>query len=83
MRIIPPGVSIEDFDYFKEFKNISIVYVPTLHAKYYANESKGVITSLNLYDYSFKNNIEFGVVSERSLLKSVALLLMSKPGTNL
>lgn len=59
----------EDFDYFKEFKNISIVYVPTLHAKYYANESKGVITSLNLYDYSFKNNIEFGVVSERKFIE--------------
>lgn len=58
-----------DFEYFMEFPNISIVYVPTLHAKFYANESKGVITSLNLYDYSFKNNIEFGIISERKFLE--------------
>lgn len=61
-----------DFDYFKEFPNISIVYVPNLHAKYYGNESKGIITSINLYDYSFINNIEFGVLSEQSLLKSIS-----------
>lgn len=59
--------SKEDFEYFQEFKNISIVYIPKLHAKFYANESKGIVTSINLYDYSFKNNIEFGVLSERKL----------------
>ena len=57
-----------DFDYFKKFLNVSVVYVPNLHAKYYGNETKGVITSINLYDYSFKNNIEFGVYSETSIL---------------
>jgi len=57
-----------DFDYFKEFPNISIIYVPHLHAKYYGNEKKGVITSINLYDYSFKNNIEFGVFEEQNQL---------------
>jgi hypothetical protein len=60
----------EDFEYFKAFRNISIVYVPNLHAKYYGNESKGLVSSINLYDYSFKNNIEFGVLSEISLLGS-------------
>ncbi len=59
-----------DFDFFKNFKNVSIIYEATLHAKYYGNESKGVITSINLHDYSFKNNIEFGVYSELSLLNS-------------
>ncbi|WP_445719131.1 phospholipase D family protein [Flavobacterium sp.] len=62
------SLSNEDFNYFKKFLNISIVYVPNLHAKYYGNEKKGVITSINLYDYSFKNNIEFGVYSELNLL---------------
>lgn len=56
-----------DFEYFMEFPNISIVYIPKLHAKYYANEDKGIITSINLYDYSFINNVEFGVLSETSL----------------
>jgi len=29
----------EDLEYFKDFPNISIVYIPNLHAKYYANEN--------------------------------------------
>ena len=57
-----------DFGYFKKFPNVSIIHVPELHAKYYGNEKKGIITSINLYDYSFKNNIEFGVFSQQSLL---------------
>lgn len=65
---VSKSMSKSDFDYFKKFLNISVVYVPNLHAKYYGNELKGVITSINLYDYSFKNNIEFGVYSELSLL---------------
>jgi hypothetical protein len=62
------SMSKSDFDYFKKFLNVSIIYVPNLHAKYYGNEKKGIITSINLYDYSFKNNIEFGVYSEQSIL---------------
>lgn len=58
-----------DFEYFKDFNNITIVYVPNLHAKFYANESKGIVTSINLYDYSFKNNVEFGVLSESKFLE--------------
>lgn len=55
------SLSKEDFKYFKEFKNISILYNKDLHAKYYCNEKEGLITSLNLYDYSMINNIEFGI----------------------
>lgn len=65
---IHKSLSNEDLGYFKQFPNVSIIYVPDLHAKYYGNERKGVITSINLYDYSFKNNIEFGVYSEQNLL---------------
>lgn len=65
---ISRSLSKSDFEYFKKFLNISIVYVPNLHAKYYGNESTGVITSINLHDYSFKNNIEFGVFSEVTIL---------------
>jgi hypothetical protein len=57
------SLSNADFDFFKDFPNISILYLENLHAKYYANESEGVVTSINLHDYSFKNNIEFGVCS--------------------
>ena len=62
------SLSKNDFDYFKKFLKVSIVYIPNLHAKYYGNEKKGVITSINLYDYSFKNNVEFGVYSEINIL---------------
>lgn len=65
---VSKSLSKEDFDFFKKFMNISIVYISNLHAKYYGNEKKGVITSINLHDYSFKNNIEFGVYSETNLL---------------
>src|SRR5690554_4425623 len=62
------SMSKSDFDYFKKFPFVSIVYVPNLHAKYYGNERKGITTSINLYDYSFKNNIEFGIYSQHNLL---------------
>lgn len=58
----------EDYDYFKEFKNISILYNKDLHAKHYCNEKEGLITSLNLYDYSMINNIEYGVHFTKNLL---------------
>jgi hypothetical protein len=60
------SLSIEDLDFFKRFPNVSVVYVKNLHAKYYGNERKGVTTSINLYDYSFKHNIEFGVYRQSS-----------------
>jgi len=67
-KAVRKSMSKSDFDYFKKFLNISIIYIPNLHAKYYGNEKQGVITSINLYDYSFKNNIEFGVFSQQSIL---------------
>ncbi len=69
-REVSRSLNKADFDYFKKFLNISIIYVPNLHAKYYGNEQKGVVTSINLYDYSFKNNIEFGVYSEQNFLSN-------------
>lgn len=68
---ISRSLSKNDFEYFKNFLNISIIYVPNLHAKYYGNEKKGVITSINLYDYSFKNNIESGVYSELNIVNKL------------
>ncbi|WP_298420039.1 phospholipase D family protein [uncultured Kordia sp.] len=60
-----------DFDYFKEFKNISILYLKDLHAKHYCNEREGLITSLNLYDYSLVNNIEYGVYFSKTVLNPI------------
>ncbi|MBZ3936201.1 phospholipase D family protein [Methanimicrococcus blatticola] len=41
--------------------NVKIVSLENLHAKCYLNESTAIITSMNLYQYSQENNIEFGV----------------------
>lgn len=58
----------QDIDYFTKFPNITIVYIPNLHAKYYGNENKAIVTSMNLIDYSFDNNIEFGVSTEKKII---------------
>lgn len=58
----------DDFDFLCEFPNINIIYCANLHGKYYGNEGAGVLTSINLHDHSFDNNIEFGVFAETSLL---------------
>lgn len=65
------SLSKNDLAFFKDFLNISIVYAPKLHAKYYGNETRGVVTSMNLYDYSFENNIEFGVYTEHNVLTKI------------
>ena len=57
----------EEIEYFLNFPNITIVYIPELHGKYYANEKQSVITSMNLLDYSLVNNVEFGVLAEKAL----------------
>ena len=66
------SVKSEDLEYFKTFPNVSIIYEPRLHAKSYVNESEGIITSMNLYDYSAENNVEYGVLfGAKKLTESV------------
>jgi hypothetical protein len=62
------SVKSEDLDYFKAFPNVSIIYEPRLHAKSYYNESEGIITSMNLYDYSAENNVEYGLAFSKLTL---------------
>lgn len=61
----------EDFDFIKEFPNIEIRYNEHLHAKYYSNENKAVLSSMNLYEYSQNNNIEFGILTNPNLITSL------------
>jgi len=49
----------------EQLKNISTYFSKNLHAKCYFNENKMVITSMNMYDFSEKNNIEMGVLLTR------------------
>lgn len=54
----------DDFIFFKQFPNIEIRYERRLHAKYYANETSAILTSMNLYSYSQDHNIEAGVMTK-------------------
>lgn len=44
-----------------ELENLDLQYFRNLHAKCYFNESEMVITSMNMYEFSEKNNREMGV----------------------
>jgi hypothetical protein len=71
------SMKYEDFNFFKEFPNIEIRYEKRLHAKYYANESSAILTSMNLYSFSQDNNIEAGVLTKASILGNLASNIMN------
>lgn len=54
-----------------ELKNISLFFFENLHAKCYFNESEMVITSMNMYEFSEKNNREMGVHLSREADKDL------------
>jgi hypothetical protein len=67
----------DDFIFFCSFPNIEIRYEKRLHAKFYANDSTSIITSMNLYGFSMDNNVEFGVISEsKGILDNLAQNLL-------
>jgi hypothetical protein len=50
-----------------ELKNLELYYFDNLHAKCYFNESRMVITSMNMYEFSEKNNREMGVLIQKNI----------------
>jgi hypothetical protein len=44
------------------FKNLRIRYSQNLHAKCYFNQDEMIITSMNMYEFSEKNNREMGIL---------------------
>lgn len=48
-----------------ELKNLELLFFENLHAKCYFNEKEMVITSMNMYEFSEKNNREMGVFITR------------------
>ncbi len=48
-----------------QLTNLSIYYLPNLHAKCYFNESLMVITSMNLHQFSEKTNREMGILMSK------------------
>lgn len=49
------------------FENIQIYFCENLHAKCYYNENSMIITSMNLYEFSERNNREMGLLIEKKL----------------
>jgi len=74
---ISKSMKIDDLKFFTEFPNIEIRHEKRLHAKYYANESSALITSMNLYSFSQDNNIEAGILTKASLLTNLTGGLLS------
>jgi len=55
----------EQIQKLQSLKNLSISRLKHLHAKCYYNEECMIITSMNLYDYSERNNWEMGLLIRR------------------
>jgi hypothetical protein len=68
---ITKSINKSDIEFLSDFPNIKIYHEPRLHAKYYSNEHTSVLSSMNLYDFSQNNNIEFGIVTRPSLIGSI------------
>jgi phosphatidylserine/phosphatidylglycerophosphate/cardiolipin synthase-like enzyme len=54
-----------------ELKNVELYFFENLHAKCYYNEGQMVITSMNMYEFSEKNNREMGVLINRSIDRDI------------
>ena len=67
IRLIYGKVELKsnELDWIKELSNMRLYYNEYLHAKCYMNENKAIITSMNLYDYSQKNNVEMGILVDK------------------
>ena len=72
------SMKYEDFEFFKEFPNIQIRHERRLHAKYYANETAAILSSMNLYSYSQDNNIEAGILTKVTLIGNIGNSIRSK-----
>jgi len=50
---------------FMEIAKMTMYFLDNLHAKCYLNEDNAIVTSMNLYDFSERNNREMGILVER------------------
>lgn len=72
------SMSLEDLSFFNDFPNVRIMHVKNLHAKFYGSEDLGIITSMNLYEFSQVNNLEAGIlIHPKNSLKKLTSLAIS------
>ena len=53
-------------DQLRDLPGVKVTFCKNVHAKCYLNEQTGIITSLNLYDFSEAKNQEMGVLFDRT-----------------
>lgn len=60
-------LSKSENEFLDGLDNLEIFFCKNLHAKCYHNESRLIISSMNLYEFSERNNREMGVLVEKSV----------------
>ncbi|WP_161888561.1 phospholipase D family protein [Pontibacter russatus] len=56
-----------EMSYLEELKYVRLYFSKNLHAKCYLNESKMIIASMNLYEFSQQNNREMGILIDTAI----------------
>lgn len=56
----------DEMSFLQSLRFVILKYNEDLHAKCYINDSKMIITSLNLYEFSMANNKEMGVLIDKN-----------------
>jgi len=77
----------ETKEWIKSMDFVEDIFNKNLHAKCYLNEEEAIITSMNLYEASQKNNVEMGVLLTKqddneaydNLWKEVKRIIKNKP----
>jgi phosphatidylserine/phosphatidylglycerophosphate/cardiolipin synthase-like enzyme len=54
-----------EMSYLEDLKYVRLYFSKNLHAKCYLNESKMIIASMNLYEFSQQNNREMGILIDK------------------
>ncbi len=55
-----------EMKFLQELRWVNLKYNESLHAKCYVNDTKMIITSLNLYEFSMNNNKEMGIIIDKN-----------------
>ena len=55
-----------EMKFLQDLRWVNLKYNESLHAQCYVNDTKMIITSLNLYEFSMANNKEMGVIIDKN-----------------
>jgi phosphatidylserine/phosphatidylglycerophosphate/cardiolipin synthase-like enzyme len=56
----------DEIERLRPLSGVQVTFCKNVHAKCYLNETFGIITSLNLYDFSEAKNQEMGILFQRA-----------------